>query len=155
LRADKSLFGTPEWAEEGSVAKLTSAVVNATGVVIGGLSFRAAALIETTIQRGSATLVLDNLPIQRVLFQPDHPHVNKGAHPIPLRLRLRRLPPERTRIYRWEDNRVWPMRDNMGAATVVEPEPDTYMDAMKLFLEACGITAYLPPPPHRPQLELV
>lgn len=155
LAADKALFGSPEWAEEGPVAKLTSAVVNASGVVIGGLSFRASALIETTVQRGSTVLLLDNSPIQRLSFRPDHRHVNPAAHPVPLDLRLRTLPRDRTRIYHWRHNRIWPIRDNIGAAEVVEPDPETFMDAATLFLEACGISTYLPPPPHRPKLELV
>lgn len=153
LAADKSLFGNPEWAEDGSVAKLTSPVVDATGMVIGGLSFRSSVPIETSIQRGTAALLLDNSQIQRFSFRPDHFHVNKAWHPIPSALRLKTLPPDRTRIYRWANSRVWPMRDNMGAGELLDPEPPSFMAAMQLFLEACGISAYLPEPPHRPKLE--
>lgn len=154
IAANKSLFGTPEWVEDRSIAKLISPVVNSAGVVIGGLSLRASVPIETAVQRGSAVLVLDNHPIQRLLYRPDHPHVNKAAYPIPAHLRLRRLPAERTRIYQWADNRVWPMPDNMGAGRLVEPDPEAFMAALEQFLEGCGISAYVPEPPHRPTLEL-
>lgn len=154
IAADKSLFGRPDWIEEGSIAKLTSTVVNNAGVVIGGLSFRSSVPLETSIQRGSAILLLDNCPIQRFSFRPDHSHVNKARHPIPAPLRLKTLPADRTRIYLWANNRVWPMRDNIGAAEFLDPEPPSFMVAMQRFLEACGISAYLPEPPHRPKLEL-
>lgn len=153
LAADKSLFGNPEWVEDGAVAKLASSVVDASGVVIGGLFLRLAVPVEMSIQRGTAALVLDGLPLQRLSFRPDHLHVNKGLHPVPAPLRFLRLPADRSRIYRWADNRMWPMQDNMRAGHVIEPEPGTLAEAIKLFLEACAISAYLPDPPHRPKLE--
>lgn len=154
LSAEKSLFGEPEWVEDNAVAKLASAVVDASGNVVGGLSFRAQVPIETAVQRGTAALILDGLPIQRLSYRPDNPHSNKGGHPIPAHLRWQKLPADRTRIYRWRNNRVWPMRDNLAAGEVVDPEPNAFMSALELFLEACGISAYLPEPPHRPTLEL-
>jgi hypothetical protein len=154
LSAEKSLFGAAEWVEDGAVAKLASPVVDALGVVMGGLSLRLNAPLETAVQRGNAALVLDGQPIQRLSFRPGHPHVNGAAFPIPQPLRLRRLPPNRTRLYRWTDNRAWPVQTNLKAGHVVEPEPATLMAAFELFPEACGITAYLPEPPHRPRLEL-
>lgn len=154
LAAEKSLFGQPEWVEEGPIAKLASAVVDAGGAVIGGLSLRLSAQIETAVQRGNAALVLDGQPLQRLSFRPDHVHVNGARHPIPAPLRLMRLPADRSRIYRWTDNRVWPRADNMGAGVVIDPEPASVGAAIELFLEKCTISAYLPQPPHRPKLEL-
>lgn len=153
LAADKSLFGNSEWVEDGTVAKLSSAVVDSQGNPIGGLTLRMQVPIEASLQRGTATLVLDGHPIQRISFRPDHSHVNKGRHPIPKELRLIALPPDRTRLHRWADNRVWPMQDNMGAGRVLDVEPPTVMDAFKLFLETCGISTHLPEPPHRPKME--
>lgn len=153
LHAEKGLFGQPEWIEDGAIAKLVSPVVDALGVVIGGMSLRLNVPVETVLQRGNAVLVLDGQPVQRLSFRPDHAHVNGVVHPIPQSLRLRRLPPDRTRLYRWADNRAWPVHGNLRAGQVVEPEPATLMSAFQLFLEACGITAYLPEPPHRPRLE--
>jgi uncharacterized protein YheU (UPF0270 family) len=153
LAAGKSLFPGAEWVEDGALAKLVSAIVDESGTVIGGLSFRLNVQVESAIQRGNAVLVLDSQPIQRLSFRPDHPHVNGAKYPIPKQLRLLSLPPDRTRLYRWSDNREWPVQANLRAGQVVEHEPASMLDAVELFLEACGITAYLPAPPHRPKLE--
>lgn len=154
IAADKSLFGLPEWIEDGPIARITSAVVDPAGAVIGGLSLRLNVPVTTNIQRGNAVLTLDGHPIQRLSFRPDHVHVNGPGHPIPPSLRLLRLPPDRTRIYRWPSNRAWPPQANLRAGEIVDPEPESLQDALQLFLEACGISAYLPDPPHRPTLEL-
>lgn len=153
LAADKSLFGSVEWIEEGAYAKIVSPVVGANGVVIGGLILHLNAQVETTVQLGNASLVLEGRPIQRLSFRPGHKHVNKGRYPVPVELRLKTLPAGRSRIYRWSDNREWPMSENMLAGRLIDAEPGTLMEAYKLFLEACGISAYLPDPPHRPKLE--
>ena len=154
LAADKGLFGAIEWSEEGSVASISTAVVDVLGDPIGGLELRASAPTQTSVQRGSIILILDGVPLQRLSHRPTHAHRNKGAHPIPPDLRFKTLPPDRTRIYGWSDNRVWPRQDNIGAGRTVDPQPSTFIHAMELFLEACGISAYIPEPPHRPELEL-
>ena len=154
LAADKGLFGTLEWREEGSVASISAAVVDALGNPIGGLELRASAPTQTSVQRGSIVLLLDGAPLQRLSHRPDHAHRNKGAHPIPPNLRFKTLSPDQTRIYGWSDNRVWPRQDNIGAGRIVDPQPSNFMEAIELFLEACGIAAYIPEPPHRPELEL-
>jgi hypothetical protein len=153
LAADKSLYGNPDWIEDGSVAKLASPLVDLHGDIIGGLTLKLSAPIETMLQRGTAVLILDRHPIQRLSFMPDHSHGNKGKYPVPPELRLRVAPADRSRIYRWVDNRAWPTEDNMGAARLLETEPATLRDAFNLFLETCVISAYLPDPPHRPKLE--
>lgn len=132
---------------------MKTSIVDAAGGVIGDLFLHLHALTETRIQTGSASLVLEGRPIQRLSFRPTHPHTNKGRHPVPRNLRLLVLPPDRSRIYRWSDNREWPMHENMLAAEILDSEPATLMDAYKLFLEECGISAHLPHPPHRPKLE--
>lgn len=154
LAADKGLFGAIEWSEEGSVASISTAVVDALGDPIGGLELRASAPTQTSVQRGTIVLILDGVPLQRLSYRPDHIHRNKGSHPIPPDLRLKTLQTDRTRIYRWRDNRTWPTQDNLGAGRLVDPQPKTFMLAVELFLEACGIAAYIPEPPHRPKLEL-
>jgi hypothetical protein len=155
LDTEKSLFGAPEWVEDGAAAHLVGAVVNAAGVVLGGVSLRLSVLIHLPApQRGSAVLVLDNHPLQRLSFRPDHAHVNPGRHPVTRGLRRQTLPAERSRIYRWKDNRVWPRPDSFGVGALLASEPQTIGDAFNLFLEECRIAAYLPPPPHRPKLEL-
>lgn len=153
LAEEKSLFGNVEWVEDGANAKLRSSIVNSAGVVIGALTFVASVNINTAIQRGTCALILENRPLQRISYLPSAPHKNTGAHPIPLELRFRTLPADQTRHYLWEDNRIWPRTDNIGAGRLVSPQPRTFMDAMQLFLEACGITAYVTDPPHRPTLE--
>ena len=154
LVADKGLFGVVEWIEDGSNANISAAIVDSLGNPIGGLELRASVPTKLSVQRGSFVLILDGLPLQRLSHRPDHIHRNKGAHPIPIELRFQSLPAERTRIYRWSDNRIWPMQDNIGAGRLVDPQPTSFMQAMEQFLEACGIAAYIPESPHRPELEL-
>lgn len=154
LGADKALFGMPEWVDDGVSAKLTSAIIGPDNSIIGGLSLRLNALVRTTPQTGNAVLVLEERPIQRLSFLPDHAHTNSGGHPIPTHLRFRTLPPHRSRIYLWGNNRHWPRDDNLTAGEALDQEPHSIDAAYKLFLEACGIEAYIPPPPWRPQLEL-
>jgi hypothetical protein len=86
-------------------------------------------------------------------YKPGHAHVNTNAYPVPASLRFRTLPAGRSRIHKWAHNRAWPIKDNLGAGDLIDPEPEAYMDALQLFLEACGIDAYVPDPPHRPVLE--
>ena len=154
LAASKGLFGIVEWVEDGTVANISAAVVDSLGDPVGGLEVRASVPTQTRVQRGSIVLILDGLPLQRLSHRPDHIHRNKGAHPIPSDLRLKTLQADRTRIYRWRDNRTWPSQDNLGAGRPVDPQPTTFMQAVELFLEACGIAAYIPEPPYRPKLEL-
>ena len=155
LAADKTLFGLPAWIEAGATASLVSSVVDATGTVIGDLSLRLSATVETPIQRGDAVLVFEGIPLQRLAFRPDKFHVNPGKHPVPSSLRRLRLPPGRTRFYRWTDNRVWPRpADHRLAGAVLDEEPGTVTEAVQLFLQACGIRARLPIPPWKPRMEL-
>lgn len=153
LEMPKFLWGSPEWAEDGNNAKLVSSVVDPNGSVIGGLTFEANANIETSLLRGSTILMLDRLPLQRLSYKPGHSHSNGNSFYMPADLRLRKLPPDQTRIHLWADNRRWPTLDNLNCARLLDPEPPTYLDALQLFLEGCGIEAHLPPPPHRPRLE--
>lgn len=154
LDADKALFGVTEWIEEGPVVKLANAVVGPDNAIIGGLSLRIHALLHVTPQRGSAVLVLDERPIQRMSFLPDHSHTNPGRHPTPPQLRFLVLPAGRSREYLWTHNREWPRHDNVLAGSFVKPDPPSIEAAIAQFVERCGITAYIPPPPWSPQLEL-
>ena len=154
IAADKALFGEPAWSGDGAVAKLVSPVIDHAGLIIGGLVLYMAAMTETAEQRGNAALVLDDRPVQRLSFRPGHAHVNPPRHPTPPALRLLTLPPGRSRMHGWRDNRVWPRLDNVATAALMEPEPPTISAAFALFLETCGISAYIPPPPSRPRLEL-
>lgn len=153
LASNKTLFSDLEWVEDGPVARLVSPILDMSGNVIGGMLLNLNALTETAVQRGNAALVLDGRPIQRLSFRPDHVHTNKGRGTVLPELRFKRLPADRTRLYSWRDNRSWPVVDNLAVGRLVDPEPASIMAAYQLFLEACGISAYLPEPPHRPRLE--
>ena len=155
LIAPKSLFGTPEWVESGAVATLTATILDDGGTVIGGLSLRSSVPVHLPApQRGSVVLVLDRQPLQRLSFRPDHVHVNPSRPPIVRALQRQRLLPDRSRIYRWRDDPLWPRPDKLAVASPLLPEPADLTAAFALFLEECGISGYLPTPPHRPKLEL-
>lgn len=154
LAADKTLFGAPRWIERGPRATLTAAVVDVQHGVVGGLVLHLSALVRLPApQRGTAVLVLDGAPLQRLSFRPDHPHINPARHPIPPDLRRTKLPADRTRIYLWRHDRTWPRADRLGVAASVDPEPATLSTAFALFLSDCAIEAQLPTAPHSPTLE--
>ena len=154
LKSDKSLYGNPEWVEDGAKAILKSAIVDPRGIVLGGLSLSLWADVSTITQRGGGALVLGNHAIQRISYLPNHSHKNDNAFPTPPELRLRSLPADRSRVYLWKNNRVWPIQPNLRAGLVLDQEPASLTAAFELFLESCAIDAYLPNPPHRPMLEL-
>jgi len=150
----KTLAGRPAWVldERGTVAKLAVPVLQ--NGVVAGLTLQAHATVQTNPQRGGCVLILEGRPIQRLSFRPDHLHVNPLVKTIPRSLRGLRLPANASRFHAWTLNREWPRRalDKVAVAEPVEPEPDSFLDALTIFLHHCGIEGALPPPPWEPRL---
>lgn len=153
LTAPKWLFGPLDWLDKGSTAKLSAALTDNQGAVIGGASLSLSANVETSVQRGDAVLMLDGLVVQRMGVRPAKFHVNPAAHPIPPELRGVRCEPEHTRLYAWPDNRYWPRDQRKLAARQLIQEPNSLDAAFSQFLKECGIEAMLPEAPWRPKLE--
>lgn len=155
LAAPKTVVGRPRWELDGrgTVATLTTTLAE-DGIVIGSVFLRLSATVHIALQRGSAALVCNNRPVQRMNVKPEHPHLNPLRRPVPRSLRGLRLPEGRSRIYRWAANRIWPRPtgDNLAAGEVIEPEPGDILAALTFFLEECGIIGELPPPPWEPRL---
>lgn len=151
--APKALPEPVTWAEDGGKATLTASLLQ-DGIVIGALSLRLSTPLLNSPQRGDAVLVLDDRPVQRMAFNPKNPHTNPAFHPVPLALRRLTLPPGRTRLYRWADNRQWPRQEgeNILAAMALDPEPSGFDEALSLFLRSCAIEGVLPAAPWRPTL---
>ncbi len=156
LEAAKTIFGRPHWAPDPHRDRvtLTAALVSKDNTVIGNVSLRLAATLHTRPQRGSIALVCGQHSIQRMNIMPSHGHRNVFRKSAPRSLRGLSLPGERTRIYRWRANRVWPRPpgDNLSVAELVDPEPENFSAAVTLFLQECGISGELPPPPWEPRL---
>lgn len=150
LSQPKTIFGVPAWIEEGNNA-YWRADLQHDGVLIGGLSLRLTVTTHTTPQRGDGVLIFDGKPIQRFAYLPKGLHVNPKAHPIPTRLRFLSLPPDRSRIYRWRDNRAWPTPHPM-AGEIFDPQPDSFNEAATMFFAECCIMGDVPAAPWRPTL---
>ena len=154
LATDKTIFGAPRWVERVTDATLTSALVGTDGAIIGGLSLELRVLTHLPAPRGFAVLVLDKLPLCRLSFRPDNAHSTPGREPVPPALRFLKLPAGPSRIYRWPDDRCWPRPGKQGVAAPLELEPNDVESAFAQFCRECRIGGALPPPPHRPRLEL-
>lgn len=154
LARPKQLVGAPTWIadDRGSVTKLAAPA--AESGIVGGLTLFASAPLHATPQRGSVVLVLEGRPIQRLSFQPDHVHVNPFAKSVPQPLRGLKLAAGQSRIHPWRLNRTWPRapNDNVSVGEILDPQPETFGDALTIFLHACGIESQLPPPPWEPRL---
>jgi hypothetical protein len=154
LAAAKTLPGAPRWVRDprSPIMKLSTPV--AVEGVVGGLSLRASALIETEPQRGSAALVYEGQVIQRVLVHPDHPHFNPFAVHAPSAHRGVRLPSAQSRIYPWRLNRIWPRPggDNASFAELIAGDVSTFAEALTIFLGVCHIDGDLPPLVWEPRL---
>jgi len=157
LAARKTVFDQPQWEiERGTTRATLTASLAENGVVIGGVSLRLSANVHTIPQRGSAVLICDNRPVQRMNVKPNHNHSNPLRRTVPKPLRGLSLPQDRSRIYRWAVNRVWPRPpgDNLAAGELIDPEPDDFSAAVRFFLQECGISGTLPAPPWEPRLSL-
>lgn len=150
LSLPKTMFNAPEWVEDGNRAILRADLVHQ-GNVLGGVWVSLSANIHTDPQRGDCVLIHDGKPVQRLSFMPKNAHANPRAHPAPVPLRLLTLPPDRSRIYRWRDNRAWPPPQPMAGA-VLDPQPATFADAVTVFFSEYGISGNVPPAPWRPTL---
>ncbi|WP_375404652.1 hypothetical protein [uncultured Sphingomonas sp.] len=153
LAAPKRILGAPQWNEMGPKAALSAALADEDGALIGGVSLRLNVLTHLPSPSGNAIFLLDRAPVQRLSFRPDHSHVNPARYPIPAELKRLKLPADASRIYRWDDDRLWPRPDKIGVGRSLRPEPATVEDAFALFLKICGIAGRVEPPPHRPKLE--
>jgi hypothetical protein len=150
LSLPKTIFAAPTWVEDGNRAVLRADLVHQ-GTVLGGVCVNLSANIHTVPQRGDAVLIYDGKAVQRLAFMPKNAHPNPRAHPAPVDLRLRMLPPDQSRIYRWRDNRAWPPPQQM-AGVVIDSQPSGYSEAVDVFLLACGVDGSVPAPPWRPAL---
>jgi hypothetical protein len=147
----KAMFGRPRWVEFGNKAQLTAPIMSEEGI-LGGASIRAWAHTHLIEPAGAIVLVVDQRSVQRALYRPDHPHVNGSAHPTPIELRRRLLPPDLSREYLWQDNRVFPPLGFHLAGRVIEPQPASLEELFVNFLNSCSIGGELPPPPYKPAL---
>lgn len=154
MAAPKAVVGAPQWEEDGSNARLV-APLSFGGLVTGGLRLFVSATLLTTPQRGDVVLIYDNRPIARLAFRPKSAHANPGGHPIPTDLRFKSLPPDQSRLYRWEHNRRWPRGANdILAGSSLETEPPSLKAAIDIFLAYCHIEADIADAPWRPELGL-
>ena len=150
----KTLAGAARWTidHRGSVADL--AVPVATYGIVGGLTFRATALVYEPVQSGSCVLVLEQRPLQRLSFRPTHAHLNPFGPGVSGHLRGLRLPAGKSRIYPWSENRTWP-RPKGDNASVAHPMPvdlESLDSMLALFLQLCHIHGDLPCAPWEPRL---
>ena len=154
LAARKTLAGRPVWREDerGTVAHMVVPI--AKEEVIGGLTFRASALLFESAESGSCVIVLDDRPIQRLSFRPTHAHVNPFGAAVSVGLRGLRCPAGVSRIHHWAENRRWPrpLSDNVAVASPLHVEFDSFALTLALFLHICNIDGELPPPPWEPRL---
>lgn len=153
LAASKDIAGTPHWIfdEKGSVSRLVAPIRQAG--IVGGISLRASATRFTDPQRGSAVLVYEGRPIQRISMRPDHAHANPFGNFVLDAYRGLRLPPDSSRLHAWVLNRSWPRTpsDNVAVAQPIDPEPSSFHAALTLFLLVCGIRGEILPPPWEPR----
>jgi hypothetical protein len=154
MAVSKAIIGAPHWEEDGAVTRLVAAL-SVDGLVTGGLRIAMSATLLTTPQRGDTVLIFQNRPIARLAFRPKAAHVNPGGHPIPPDLRFKSLPPDQSRLYRWEDNRRWPRGANdVLAGRPLDSEPPSLKAAVDIFLAYCHIDADIADAPWRPELGL-
>jgi hypothetical protein len=154
LAAPKTLSGSPHWAHDPTSRVVRLAAPVAVNGVVGSLVLQATATLETDPQRGSAVLIYEGRPVQRISIRPDHPHANPFAAHTPATHRGVRLPPERSRIHPWRINRMWPRprSDNVSIGELIEGDVGSIAEGLTIFLAACGIEGTLPTPPWEPRL---
>lgn len=154
LAAAKTLSGYPGWARDPTSPVARLIVPVAVGGVVGGLALHATAMIETNPQRGSAALVYEGRPVQRMSVRPDHAHKNSFVAHAPESHRGIRLPPDQSRVHPWRINRNWPRAtdDNVTIAELIPGDVGSVAEGLTIFLALCGIEGDLPPPPWEPRL---
>jgi hypothetical protein len=146
----KAIFDSPSWVEDGNRAVLRADLVHQ-GSLLGGVWVNLSANIHTDPQRGDAVLIYDGKSVQRLAFMPKNAHANPRAYPAPAPLRLRTLPPDQSRVYRWRDNRTWPPPQQLAGA-VLDSQPASFSAAVDVFLSECGVHGTVSAPPWRPTL---
>ena len=100
------------------------------------------------------TMLMSNMPVDRLSYIPRGSHTNKSPSWSPAELHRKFLPPRKNRRYSWWDNRVYPHDHQREMARAVEEKLMDTKDAIRYILGELLVIGELPPPPFQPSLGL-
>lgn len=156
LAAPKTILGAASWKEEatGNAIATMVAPLAISGVTPGDLRLFASTPVHVSPQAGSAVLIYEGRPIQRMGFLPTHSHTNPFDKGVTANLRGLTLPAGMSRWHPWRANRRWPRSasDNVGAAILIEDALANFDAALAWFVQKCNVRGPLPPAPWKPRL---